>query len=309
MESGRGGPRITEPPEGAQIDTDLELRGRVARDPKKGWSPEQIAGRLCYEHHRGETGMSVSHETIYTWICAQPKGELARAGIVLRTGREQCKRRGRKKTAGAKIVGMRPVEDRPAEVTGHQMPGHREGDLLIGKAGKSAMGHAGRAGQPIPAPGRAAARPRRRLGERRAVRRGSGAAPTPAQVADCDQGTEMARHAALTLAADPPVYFTPTLIPVGGRHQREHQRAHPGIPPERTGIPTTPISLLLTSNRKPTGSDNMFLDILDKPIAVHAKHPGSGYPRRISGHVDSAFIRYFGAPMTRQARAAALHER
>ena len=84
--------------------------------------------------------MSVSHETIYTWIYAQPKGELARAGIVLRTGREQRKPRGRKKTAGAKIVGMRPIEDRPAEVAGRQVPGHWEGDLVIGKAGKSAMG-------------------------------------------------------------------------------------------------------------------------------------------------------------------------
>ena len=57
--------------------------------------------------------MSVSHETIYTWIYAQPKGEPARAGIILRTGREQRKPRGRKKNTGAKIVGMRSIEDRP----------------------------------------------------------------------------------------------------------------------------------------------------------------------------------------------------
>ena len=73
--------------------------------------------------------MSVSHETIYTWIYAQPKGELAKAGIILRTGREQRKPRGRKKTPGAKIVGMRPIEDRPAEAAGRQVPGHWEGDL------------------------------------------------------------------------------------------------------------------------------------------------------------------------------------
>jgi len=116
------------------------LRGRVTGDLKKGWSPGQIAGRLRYEHNRGETDMSVSHETICTWIYAQPKGELARAGISLRTGREQRKPRGRKKSTGAKIAGMRSVEDRPAEVAGRQVPGHREGDLVIGKQGTSAMG-------------------------------------------------------------------------------------------------------------------------------------------------------------------------
>jgi IS30 family transposase len=116
-------------PKERKIDTDPELRERVAGDLKKGWSPEEIAGRLCYERSRGETDMSVSHEAIYTWIYAQPKGELARAGIILRTGREQRKPRGRKKTPGARITGMRSIDDRPAEVAGRQVPGHWEGDL------------------------------------------------------------------------------------------------------------------------------------------------------------------------------------
>ncbi len=122
-----------------KIDAGPELRERVTADLKKGWSPEEISGRLVYERRRGETDMSVSPETIYAWIYAQPKGELARAGIVLRTGREQRKPRGRKKT-GAKIVGMRSIDDRPAEAGGRQVPGHWEGDLIIGKGGKSAMG-------------------------------------------------------------------------------------------------------------------------------------------------------------------------
>ena len=110
-------------PKERKIDTGPELRDRVAGDLMKGWSPEEIAGRLCYERSRGETGMSVSHEAIYTWIYAQPKGELARAGIILRTGREQRKPRGRKKIPGARITGMRSVDDRPAEVA-RQVPGH-----------------------------------------------------------------------------------------------------------------------------------------------------------------------------------------
>lgn len=62
-------------PKERKVDADPELRERLIGDLKKGWSPEQIAGRLRYEYNRGETDMSVSHEGIYTWIYAQPKGE------------------------------------------------------------------------------------------------------------------------------------------------------------------------------------------------------------------------------------------
>src|SRR6266545_2829597 len=127
-------------PKDRKIDTEPGLRERVTADLRKSWSPEQIAGRLCWERSRGETEMSVSHEAIYTWFYAQPKGELKDMGVALRTGRDQRKPRGRKKTAGAKIVGMRSTDERPAEVAGRQVPGHWEGDLVIGKGGKSAMG-------------------------------------------------------------------------------------------------------------------------------------------------------------------------
>jgi transposase, IS30 family len=194
-------------PKERKIDADPELRGRVAGDLKKGWSPEEIAGRLCYERSRGETDMSVSHEAIYTWIYAQPKGELARAGIILRTGREQRKPRGRKKTPGARITGMRSIEDRPAEVAGRQVPGHWEGDLVIGKQGKSAMGmlveRVSRFLCPVALPhGHDADSVQDALFD--AVK------DLPAHLRKSltwDQGTEMARHAALTLAADLPVYF------------------------------------------------------------------------------------------------------
>jgi transposase, IS30 family len=194
-------------PKERKIDTDPELCGRVAGDLRKGWSPEEIAGRLCYERSRGETDMSVSHEAIYTWIYAQPKGELARAGIILRTGREQRRPRGRKKTPGARITGMRSIDDRPAEAAGRQVPGHWEGDLVIGKQGKSAMGtlveRVSRYLCPVALPhGHDADSVKDALFD--AVK------DLPAHLRRSltwDQGTEMARHAALTLAADLPVYF------------------------------------------------------------------------------------------------------
>ena len=72
---------------------------------RKNWSPEQVAGRLRYQRSRGETDLSVSHEAIYTWIYALPKGELAELDIALRSGRERRKPRGRAGSTGARIVG------------------------------------------------------------------------------------------------------------------------------------------------------------------------------------------------------------
>jgi hypothetical protein len=71
-----------ERPKERKIDDDPRLRERVISDMRKNWSPEQVAGRMRYERNRGETDLSVSHEAIYTWIYALPKGELAEMNIV-----------------------------------------------------------------------------------------------------------------------------------------------------------------------------------------------------------------------------------
>ncbi len=194
-------------PKERKIDADCGLHQRVMSDLMRGLSPEQIAGRLRYQNGRGETGMSVSHEAVYTWIYAQPKGELARAGVVLRTGREQRKPRGRAKPKGAKIVGMVSIDDRPTEVEGRQVPGHLEGDLIIGKGGKSAVGtlveRVSRFTILVPLPdGHDAQSTKMALFD--AVK------DLPRQMRKSltwDQGTEMAQHAALTLGANLPVYF------------------------------------------------------------------------------------------------------
>gem|GEM_PF-4997418 len=70
-------------------------------DLRKARSPQQISGRLCYDRNRGETGMSISHEAIYTWLYALPKGELAAMEIALRTGRARRQPRGRARSKGA----------------------------------------------------------------------------------------------------------------------------------------------------------------------------------------------------------------
>src|SRR6266567_7096093 len=86
-----------------KIDADPALRERVTADLRRGRSPQQISGRLCYERNRGETDMSISHEAIYTWIYALPKGQLAAAEIALRTGRTRRQPQGRARSKGARI--------------------------------------------------------------------------------------------------------------------------------------------------------------------------------------------------------------
>ena len=113
-----------------------------------GWCPVCVAAclrirwpaGLKYDRRCGHPGDVASHEAIYTWMYALPKGELSRLGAELRTGREHRKPRGRKKTPDARIVGMRSIEDRPQEVADRQVPGHWEGDLIVGKNGAAAAG-------------------------------------------------------------------------------------------------------------------------------------------------------------------------
>src|SRR5258707_2735337 len=194
-------------PKCRKIDADPQLKEHVAGDLRRARSPQQISGRLCYGRNRGETDMSVSHEAIYTWLYALPKGELAAMDIALRSGRTRRQPLGRARSKGARIVGMVSISQRPEEAEGRKVPGHWEGDLVIGKAGKTAMGtlveRQSRYLVPVALPdGRDA----------EAVREGviESVRDMPANLRrsiTSDQGTEMAEHAALTLATDIPVYF------------------------------------------------------------------------------------------------------
>jgi transposase, IS30 family len=103
------------------------------------WSPEEIAGRL-----RDEFGddpmMRVSHETIYQSLFVQGRGELRRElARCLRSGRTQRKPQGRSKKMGH-LQGMVNISERPAEVEDRAVPGHWEGDLILGKNNRSAVG-------------------------------------------------------------------------------------------------------------------------------------------------------------------------
>ncbi|MGH3900825.1 MAG: IS30 family transposase [Pseudonocardiaceae bacterium] len=125
-------------PKPRTLDAYPELRTEVTIRLRAGQSPDQVAGRLRYEHP-GQKARQVSHEAIYTWIYALPKGELARQNILLRSGRPQRRARGRTRSPGARIVGMTSIDAQPAEASDRAVPGHGESDLVIGKASKTAI--------------------------------------------------------------------------------------------------------------------------------------------------------------------------
>jgi IS30 family transposase len=118
------------------------LRAQVQALLIKKYSPEQIAGVLATTYpDRPE--MQVSHETIYKALYVQGRGELRRElAKCLRTGRALRKPRGRARTTDGRgrIPGMVNISQRPAEVEDRAVPGHWEGDLIIGQNQRSQIG-------------------------------------------------------------------------------------------------------------------------------------------------------------------------
>lgn len=126
-------------PKATKLASNRVLLERVIADLEAWWSPEQIMLRLRDEFP-GDTTMQVSHETIYKSLYVQGRGELRRElAACLRTGRAQRRPRARIEKRG-RIPNMVMISDRPAEAEDRAVPGHWEGDLIIGKNGKSAIG-------------------------------------------------------------------------------------------------------------------------------------------------------------------------
>ena len=124
----------------AKLAKRLELRELVQVKLEQGLSPRQIAVELRQEFPDNPE-MWVSHETIYQSIYVQGRGALRRElAVHLRTGRALRKPRRKATERRGRIPDMVNISQRPAEVEDRAIPGHWEGDLLMGKYGRSAIG-------------------------------------------------------------------------------------------------------------------------------------------------------------------------
>jgi IS30 family transposase len=128
-------------PKPAKLALHSRLRREVERRLLERWSPQQIAARLVFDYPDDAT-MRVSHETIYRTLFVQARGALRKELTAwLRTQRTQRRSHKRTEHSGTgRIRDMVRISERPSEVEDRAIPGHWEGDLLMGKAGKSAIG-------------------------------------------------------------------------------------------------------------------------------------------------------------------------
>lgn len=121
-----------------KIDGNEKLRCYIYEKLRQEWSPEEIASRLKKEYGQD---MQVSHETIYQHLYCLPRGELKKE---LMSGlRLKRKRRLSRAAIHARRPGIQDIisiSERPKEAEGRMVPGHWEGDLIIGKDRSSAIG-------------------------------------------------------------------------------------------------------------------------------------------------------------------------
>ena len=128
-------------PKAAKLEQRPRLRGEVERRLLKRWSPEQITASLIRDYP-DDPEMRVSHETIYRSLFVQARGGLRKELTAsLRSGR--TRRRPLKRIQHSRVGRLRDmimISERPTEASDRAVPGHWEGDLILGKGSRSAIG-------------------------------------------------------------------------------------------------------------------------------------------------------------------------
>ena len=233
-------------PQQRKVARDPVLKARVEADLAASWTPNEIAGRLRLEaadptvgrmaNSPDAQGRTVSGEAIYQYIYAIPKGELARRGIFLQSKRTRRKPRTTGRSRGGPIVGMVPLSERGEDAAERRVPGHWEGDLIIGKNGTSC----------------AATLVERMSGFTGLLALPSKHAETTADAVieyfnalpemmkaslAWDQGSEMAQHAKVSLATSMPVYFADPHSPWQRPSNENTNRLYREYLPKGTAIP------------------------------------------------------------------------
>lgn len=192
----------------AKLIANTDLRSYVQAKLNRKWSPQQISHRLIKDFP-ADLEMRVSTETIYQAIYVHAHGELRRElGKQLRRGRAARKPHKHIDARRPRFVDpMKAISERPATVDSRELPGHWEGDLIIGALGGSAiatlverstrfvmLGHLGRE--------------RSAEAVRDSLIATVGHLPAPLRrTLTWDQGAEMAEHQAFSIATNFDVYF------------------------------------------------------------------------------------------------------
>ena len=195
-------------PKPAKFATHPRLCREVQCRLRQCWSPQQIAARLVRDYP-DDLDMRVSHETIYRSLFVQARGALRKElSTCLRTGRTQRRSHKRTEHSGTgRLRQMVLISDRPAAVADRAAPGHWEGDLIVGKGGRSTIGtlveRSSRYVVLLHLPhGRTAEHVRRALTHQLST------LPTELRrTLTWDQGKEMAEHAQFTLDTQIAVFF------------------------------------------------------------------------------------------------------
>ncbi len=194
-------------PKAAKLTANAALRVEVERCLGLKWSPQQISGWLG-RSYAGVEAMQISHETIYLSLFIQARGALARELTRhLRSARTTRLPQGRPAATGrGQLRGKLMISERPAEAEDRAVPGHWEGDLLLGKrptAIATLVERSTRYTQLVALPDGMRAEPVR-------VALTASIATLPEQLRRSltwDQGKEMAEHAQFTVDSGLDVYF------------------------------------------------------------------------------------------------------
>lgn len=127
-------------PKPFKLNTNPDLAARVEEWIDDGWSPKLIADVLAIDHPDDKT-WRVSHETIYQALFVQGRGQLRQdLARQLSTGRTQRRPRGAAKRSPSPFTQAMTISQRPPEVDDRAVPGHWEGDLIVGPGHRSAIG-------------------------------------------------------------------------------------------------------------------------------------------------------------------------
>ena len=123
-----------------KLDANPVLKEYVHEKLCQEWSPEEIARRIKKENPQ-DTAMRISHETIYQYLYCLPRGELKHELMKgLRQERKMRQPRVYAHYRRQRIQDIISISERPKEAEGRIAPGHWEGDLIMGKERKSALG-------------------------------------------------------------------------------------------------------------------------------------------------------------------------